>query len=434
MPWPAILVPSLAALALPVLSALPALAEAPAGPPAEAAANPAPSKKKAARGFKLSTSDGQHTLKVGGSAQVDALVFPGDEERDNTDDIRLRRARIDLRGAIADLFRARLQIDFAASNLQLVDANIELVPSEALFVRIGKDKSPVSFERWQSATAMSFLERGATNQTAPNRDLGIQLVGVVDTLVDYQLGIWAGAPDGATSVEYNADDRFDVAGRVTVAPLAKSKIAALEKLQLGVSFSHGEALGTATATALGNGYRTSGRATWFRYQSGADLASTTVADGARTRLGGHLHWSAGPVSATAEVIASTQRVRLDTSVADLTHVGYSAHATVLLTGDDATWKNVSPRSPVTDGGPGAFELAARIHGIEIDRDAFALGFADPARSARSYAALTAGLTWYLDAQLKAQLNWERSIFEGGAAGLGERGAEDLFGLRVQYLY
>ncbi|HRE88871.1 MAG TPA: porin [Myxococcota bacterium] len=382
--------------------------------------------KKPDRKLELTSRDGAQKVRIGGQLQVDALVFPSDTEDTNIDDVRLRRARLDVRSQIARDYRLRIQLDFANSNLQIVDANLELTHIEELRIRAGKDKSPVSVDRGQSATVMHFLERGATNQTAPNRDIGLQVFGAIaDGLVDYQLGLFAGAPDGATSVESNVDDRFDVAGRVTFAPW--------EPLEIGVTFSHGVARGSAAAPQLG-AYRTSGRAAWFRYLDGDGADDTVVADGARNRLGGHLSFHLGPIGLFGEVIASSQALSLGATRGTVTHIGWVGQVSGVLTGEDASFSGVTPTRAVWDGGPGAVELAVRVHGIDVDDRAFSRGFADPERYASAYLALTVGATWYLDPHFKVQLNYERSSFDGGAPNGFDRPAEDLLGMRLQHLF
>lgn len=382
--------------------------------------------KKPDRKLEFSSRDGAQKVRIGGQLQVDALVFPSDSEDTNIDDVRLRRARLDVRSQIARDYRLRIQLDFANSNLQIVDANLELTHLEELRLRVGKDKSPVSVDRGQSATVIHFLERGATNQTAPNRDVGLQLFGsIADGFVDYQVGLFAGAPDGATSVESNVDDRFDVAGRVTFAPW--------KPLEVGVTFSHGVARGSASAAQLG-AYRTSGRAAWFRYLDGDGADDTVVADGARNRLGGHLSFHFGAVGFFGEVIASSQELSLGTTRGTVTHLGWVAQLTGVLTGEDASFSGVTPERSVWDGGLGAIELAARVHGIDVDDRAFSRGFADPTRNASAYLALTVGATWYLDPHFKVQLNYERASFDGGANNGFDRPAEDLLGMRLQHLF
>jgi len=379
------------------------------------------------RKLELTSKDGAQRLRLGGQLQVDALTFPGDSSGQNTDDIRLRRARLDVRSQVANDYRLRMQLDFANSNLQIVDAYLELAHLEEIRLRIGKGKSPVSVDRGQSATNMHFLERGATNQTAPNRDLSVQVLGKIGGgLIDYQLGMFAGAPDGATSIESNADDRFDLVGRLTFQPLPG--------LEVGATWSYGIARGTSDAPQLGGGYRTSGRATWFRYRAGDELADTVVAAGERVRMGGHLLWHFGPLGVFGEVISSTQELALGGERMAATHLGWVGQVVVEVTGEDASFDGVTPNLGVSAGGPGAIELALRVHGIEIDDEVFTRGFADPERQAGSYLAFTFGATWYFDSQFKLQLNYERSTFSGGAADGLDRSTENLLGVRLQHLF
>lgn len=80
--------------------------------------------KKPDRKLELSSPDGVQRVRLGGQLQADGLMFPGDTEDSNTDDFRLRRARLQVRSQIAKVYRLRMQLDFANSSLQIVDANL----------------------------------------------------------------------------------------------------------------------------------------------------------------------------------------------------------------------------------------------------------------------------------------------------------------------
>ncbi len=405
----------------------PALATAPASAPAP--------KKSAWRGFRLASDDDAYRLRIGGQLQVDTTTFPGDDAKVYLDEVRLRRARLQVRATTARHFDFRLLLDFADARVQILDAVFETTFIEELRFRIGKDKSPVSFDRLQSSTALHFLERTPTPGLAPNRDLGIQLAGKIDKgLIDYQLGLWDGTADGAT-VEQNPEDDFDFAGRVTFQPFINAGLPALKNLQLGVAGSFGSTTGTQAATQLAT-YRTSGRATWFRYASGSDLPTTAIADGDRVRLGGHLLWTFGPVHLFGELIQSSQEVTLADRTETITNLAYGVQASWVLTGEDASWSGLTPTRAFdpSAGALGALELAVRWGETLIDDLAFDAGFADENRSARRASTFTAGLNWYLDAAIKLQLNVELTSFENGAAAGADRDAETLIGARGQFLF
>jgi phosphate-selective porin OprO and OprP len=99
---------------------------------------------------------------------------------------------------------------------------------------------------------------------------------------------------------------------------------------------------------------------------------------------------------------TTKRPSSDT----LNTTAWQLSAAVFLTGENETYFGFSPKSPIELGGPGwgAFELALRVHGLDVEEAAFAGGFAsfaDPSVSAR-------------------QLDYERTRFTGGAANGGDR--------------
>lgn len=395
---------------------------------------PAPTKKPW-RGFSLASDDGANTLRIGGQLQADSTFFPGDEAQTLSDEVRLRRARLQLRATTAKHFDFRLLLDFADARIQILDAVFETTFLDELRLRIGKEKSPVSFDRLQSSTALHFLERTPTAGFGTNRDLGLQLAGKFNKgVIDYQLGLWDGTPDGAT-VEQNVGDTFDFAGRLTFQPFLHADLPALKNLQIGVSGSYGKETGTQAAAQLAT-YRTSGRATWFRYASGTELAATAIADGDRVRLGAHLYWQYGPVHVFAEAIQSSQDITLADRTETITNLGYGTQASFVLTGEDASWNGLTPSRSFDpkNGGWGALELAVRWGQVLIDDLAFDAGFADLNRSAKGLSTLTFGLNWYLDRQVKLQANLELSTFDGGAASGEDRDAETLLGFRGQFLF
>jgi len=110
-------------------------------------------------------------------------------------------------------------------------------------------------------------------------------------------------------------------------------------------------------------------------------------------------------------------------------------ASFFLTGEEASYRGYKPNSSfsVEDGSWGAFELTARYQELEIDDLAFAGGadsFADPDASARKATSYGIGLNWYLSQNLKWVLNYERTSFEGGAAGGADRDDEEAVLTRV----
>ena len=98
----------------------------------------------------------------------------------------------------------------------------------------------------------------------------------------------------------------------------------------------------------------------------------------------------------------------------------------VLTGEDATLGRLRPARPLGEGGLGAFEVAARVHGLTLDEDAFPL-FVDPASSARSATAVAVGLNWYLTDIARISVTGERTVLGAAADGEDPPAENVLFG-------
>jgi phosphate-selective porin len=68
----------------------------------------------------------------------------------------------------------------------------------------------------------------------------------------------------------------------------------------------------------------------------------------------------------------------------------------------------------TRGHWGAVEILGRYARLTVDTAAFADAFADRTKSARQATATAVGITWTWNAAVRWQLNYERTIFRGGA--------------------
>jgi phosphate-selective porin OprO/OprP len=80
---------------------------------------------------------------------------------------------------------------------------------------------------------------------------------------------------------------------------------------------------------------------------------------------------------------------------------------------------------------GALELAARVHGLELDRSTYDSGVVDPAKSVRKVFAWAVGLNWSLTRNVKQVVDFERVTFDGGAADGADRAPENAIFVRTQ---
>jgi phosphate-selective porin OprO and OprP len=382
-------------------------------------------------GFSLKSADGKYTLRIRGYAHADGRFFPSDDAGALANTFFLRRARPILEASVGRYFDFRIMPDFAQGATTLFDAYWEGKFVPELTVRAGKFKPPVGFERLQSATDITFAERGLPTNLAPNRDIGLQVGGdVAEGLFAYQVGIFDGVPD-LGNADGDSNDSKDLAARVFLQPF---KQGVLRGLGVGVAASTGEETAVGTVTGL-PGYRSASQQTFFRYRTDAVTpANSAVADGRRNRLAPQAYLGLGSLGVLGELTISTQDVRLGASTARLSHKAWQASAGYFLTGEQAGFRSPAPKKPfdLTEGTWGALEIAARYGELDIDDDAFPL-FANPASSASKAKGIGVGLNWHLSRQVKVVVSYEHTTFEGGAE-TGDRASEDFVVTRFQHSF
>jgi phosphate-selective porin OprO/OprP len=379
-------------------------------------------------GFWLRSADGKFALHLGGYVQADSRTFLDDNAVPLTNTFLLRRVRPLFEGTVFKYFDFRILPDWGGGTAVLQDGYIAARFSPAFRFQAGKFKGPVGLERLQSATDILFIERAFPSAIAPNRDLGFELTGdVADTLVHYDVGIFDGVVDGA-SVDTDAGDNKDFEGRLFLTPFKHSNVPAVAGLSIGVGGTIGNEHGTQATPALPS-YRTPGQNTFFSYR-GDTTAVAAVADGRRWRISPQAYWHLGPLGLLGEWIRSSQQVARGATTAKIGAKAWQAAGSFTLTGEDASYRGVSPKRPVTTkGGFGAIELVARYSELKVDDAAFPT-FANPARAARKANEWAFGVNWYPERRIKFAINYSQTSFDGG----GDREDEKALLTRFQVAF
>ena len=404
----------------------------PVEPVAEPAPEPAPAVVSAAdviaveKTVEAPPKQAKLDLKPGGYLHVDGRRFV--ENNTGAHDFTVRRLRFKLDGSASKLIGFRTLVDFAGSRVQVLDAWAELRFHPALSLRAGKDKGQFGLERLQSATALTFVERGYPTQLAPNRDIGVWLRGDY-AFLHYAVGVVGGTANN-TVLEAETDDVLEYNAHVLVLPF-KGNEKRFGDLAIGGAATFGRSKGTQTATGLA-GVRTPGQLEFFKYATGMTVDSTAHTDGYRTRWTAHGYYYGGPFGVLAEYVLDREPVELGGSTEVLSHRAWQLAASVAVTPDDGpTYKGLKPKRAfdIEQGTWGAVELAARYSELRIDDDTFGSGMASGASSARRARTFTGGINWHLSEIVKLQTNYELTTFEGGAMA-GNREAEHLVSTRL----
>ncbi len=400
------------------------------------------------KGLAVSTPDGTFELVLRGLVQFDGRFWFADNGDDNSDSLLLRRARVNIEGAVYKNFYYRLLQEFAGPTATLLDGYGEWRQFPFARPGFGKMKTPLGLEFAASAADLGFIERGLPRNLIPNRDYGVTLTGdLFGERVSYTIGAFNGVPDLANTGGADNNDDKDFVGRLFALP-CKTHYGPLQGLGVGISGSYGKEKfslsSNAVTPALGS-YVTPAQQRFFRYHStgtstnvvAADgktvtvplstaLANTTVADGTRYRVMPMAYWYWRQFGLLGEYVESAQEVALNARRDTLANDAWQLQGYWVLSGEDASYRGVKPArnfDPLSGGG-GAWELVARFSDLKIDKDAFrgvsaagaGTAFADPRQSAQRATAWALGVNWYLNRNFKLNLNYENTWFNGGGGG------------------
>ncbi len=383
---------------------------------AVAAAKAAPKITASDGRIEIASADGANSLRLRGLLQVDHRWY--DAANRPADTFLLRRARLGFDGRFNNFLQYAVQAELAGT-VQVLDANINAVITPAFQVRIGKFKSPVGLEQLQADPVAFFNERSVATNLTSGRDVGLQLHGdVLNKRLNYTLALLNGVPDGGNNVTGSTDfdDHKTVAVRLFTTPFVNDKDAVLNGLGAGFAISSGD---YSTAAGRAASYRTDGQQTFFTYlTSTATTADNVSAAGRGFTYSLQAYFYRGPFGLLAEYVGSSLELQRGTGrVRAACHHAYNLSVGYVLTGEDSTYRGVTPKTSFNPsaGTWGAFEVVARVAGVDVDDTVFSGGaagrLADPDVSATKLTAVGLGVNWYLSKSARAGFNFYRNAFD-----------------------
>ena len=369
------------------------------------------------KGFWFASPDGNYKVQFGGIIQADGRFFTtGDDSTGST--FYLNRARPILTGTLWKYYDFNFTPDFGEGKVVIQDAYMNDTMFDYANFQVGKYKAPFDLERLQVDRYLEYSQRSLIQNLVPNRDIGAMLhANLFDNRLTYQLALINGVPDNTASVDNDNNDGKDFVGRFFVTPFVNSDNEWLRGFGAGFAATYGDEFGNTIST-----YKTYGQQTWFTYNKGV------TASGYRFRYEPQLYYYTGPFELMAAFASDRQSLNLNGIVihgktpvyvnnySTFTDTGYLAQASYVLTGENATLKGVIPRHPFDPlhGTWGALDVAARISNVAVDSGVFKLGYANPNVSANNATEYAFGLNWYLNTNVKWQLDYARTFFNGGA--------------------
>ena len=413
------------------------------GQPASSQNPPAGEATAGRSGFALQSTDGNYVLRFQGLVQADGRFYTGDGANARhysaatagtvaADQFLLRRVRPILSGSLFHIYDFFIQPDFGGGVTAIYDAYLDIRPWTAANLRVGKFKTPLGLERLQTDSYLTFPERSLTADLTPQRDTGLELFGAfAGNALTYQASLTNGVQDGGYTPDSDANNAKEGTLRIFARPFQHSSTPGLTGLGVGVA--GGYAANNSTGSGL-PAYRTAaGQEQFFIYASGVAF------DGQRSHIVPQANYYAGPLGVYGEYVQDAQAARVGALSSRLTNTAWQGAASWVLTGENASYVGVAPDKPFDPRARtwGAFELAARVHQLQIDPDTFRLGYAAPSISASRATAYTLGLNWYLNKFVKFYVDYEETWFKGGAgtaASVSDRPIERVIDTRWQVAF
>jgi len=346
-------------------------------------------------GIKVESGDGNFKAMIGGRIMADAAWF--NEDKTNMGDgTEFRRARLHLAGTMFKDWHFKTEWDFAGNAAVAKDVWIKYTGWNSfhnLGVTVGHHKLPMMLENMTSSRFISFMER-STAHGAFVDDIGDRQIGVSANLngANWSLagGIWSADMDDNPASE--GDEDWQTGGRLTYAPYYdKGRI-----LHLGFWGNYFQNPDASNIT--------------IDPRPESHIMSGMVSTGAITTTDDLVRWGAelagvyGPASLQGEYVrASIDRTTNGNVNTDFDFYGWYMEGSYFLTGESRKYKGgagkfdrVTPLKSLYQGGPGAWQVAARFSALDLD-DGTILGGQEHN--------WTLGLNWFANPYIRFSANY-----------------------------
>lgn len=379
-----------------------ARANAAAAAPASAPATPPSAATEIAwRGApELSRADGW-SFKPRGRIHLDAgtISTPGAlETRNLGGQVRIRRVRLGFEGSIPGGFDYVVEADFANSNVAFGNVYAGYSPpGTGLKLRLGNFETLNGMEQITSSNNISFIERAAFNDAFLNaRRLGAALAWVSkNKAVRAEAGVFAG---------HSIDSALDNDGWIGAARLVYAPKALGGQLHFGLTYQHRDFASNAGGiTSGGVNMPSTNQIARYRARPNSQLTDVRFIDtgnfaarsdriiGAevagifkRFYFAGEAQWLRANAYAPGDLASGLDRFTDGNSAVTPTanpgFFGAYGEIGYFLTGEtrgyrhgEGIWSRTKVLDPLSKGGPGAIQIAARIEHVDLDDNALIAG-------------------------------------------------------------
>ncbi|MGR8997634.1 MAG: OprO/OprP family phosphate-selective porin [Gammaproteobacteria bacterium] len=362
------------------------------------------------KGVTFETADKDFKFNLGGRIQTDANYSVNgnyigaegsnkDKQIDANDGTEVRRARIDFTGTFYKDWNFKTQVDFADNSVAVKDLFVQYTGLDFMSVTGGQQKQNFSRELQESSNDLMFTERSLMNVlNAPVVDRAIGLNFQTSAKKGYfgQLGFY-GDTIAANKNNGKADEGWGINGRALYAPIEeKTKV-----LYAGIAGNYRQP--NANDQVMDKGlvyeYETDHMSNLFLIETNIKGVNNI------SMLGLETAGLYGPYSVGAEYTHTWLSRKGNNDNLDFD--GWYVDAAWTITGESRKYKQgkfykVSPAKNFSfkNGTWGAFELAARYSGVDLNDGSFHGG--------RMHNFTTA-LNWYFNDNIRLMADWTRAF-------------------------
>lgn len=356
-------------------------------------------------GLQFQSADKNFKFKVGGRIHTDYThssddhFFRGGDPVQANDGAELRRGRLEFSGTLFKDWDFKSQVDFGDNEVGVKDMFVSYTGLKLANINLGHQKQAFSRELQESSNDMMFMERSLMNVlNAPlvDRAIGLNLAKREDNWTA-QAGLYGESIDANND---SLDESWGTNSRVTFSPLnEKTRI-----VHLGVAGNYRRPSGSGQLFGPSNGVR-------FRHETSHMTNLFPIDSGAMGNiedikmLGLEANAVYGPFSAGGEYTHSWIGRR--NGLGSLSFDGWYGEAAWTLTGESRKYKEgkffrVEPTRDfnLSNGGWGAWELAARVGGVDMNDASFRAG---------EMKNFTAALNWYVNHNVRFMFNYDKII-------------------------
>jgi phosphate-selective porin OprO and OprP len=394
-------------------------------------------------GFEFKTADEEFVLQFHDLTQIEFRGYQQGGQDPTHDTFALPRQWWMFSGRITKPWEYFLSFQNGFDVFTGLDMFLNAHYDDRLQIKMGRFKTPFTYEFYAQPLAGLITPELSLffNNFGLNRSVGGQIWGrLFNTTapLDYAVGIF----DGDRNSFLATSDAKNVLAFLNWRPFALLGGTPLENFAFGGSVMAGTQENVPNPATFRTVVATSGNAVngvpWLSFNSNARES------GGRAFWDLHAAWYYQHLSLIAEWQSGYQDYALSTSLASHDRIGvdsYYVTAGYFITGETVSGRGVV--RPLKDfdirkgkEGLGAIELGTRFNSLNLSRNIFTSGLADPNLWTSNLYTIDVGFNWYLNRYIKVQFDWQHAVFGNpvlyNATALQK--TSDLFLLRFQLYF